>query len=305
MIPLLTAILVATSPVSTDPAAVPRPGNAPQTYWGAIPAPVVVLVEPPAPPAALVGPPEALGPAAPPRPDLPAVLPFGPGERLVFSIDYGFINAGKATMEVREIRKLGGVPCLDIGTEAKSNAFFSKFYKVWDRAQTYLEVETVLPRRFEKHIREGSYRKDRVIKFDRKHSFARYQNGEEISTDIWTQDELSSFYYLRTLPLEVGRDVIIDTHADHKNYPLKVIVHARETVKVGAGTFDCWVIEPVIREGGIFSAKGTLTIWVTADEFRMPVKLRTKIVVGSITASLVEYTTGDPVRRETPPPDQS
>jgi hypothetical protein len=166
-----------------------------------------------------------------------------------------------------------------------------------------MDVETLLPWRFEKHQKEGGYERDVVIKFERDGSFARYENGDEVMMHPFSQDELSAFYYLRTLPLEVGRDVFIDNHTDRKNYPLKVIVHGRETIEVSAGTFDCYVIEPVIREGGIFTAKGTLTIWITADERRMPVRMRTKIVVGAITASLTKYDPGERWIRSAAPSD--
>ncbi|MFN8179459.1 MAG: DUF3108 domain-containing protein [bacterium] len=262
-----------------------------ETPWGAIPRPVVAPRD--SAQTGRFGPPDSLAPPPPPGPPLPDVLPFGPGESLEFSIDYGILNAGHATMEVAGTRRVSGRECLDIRTEAKSNAFFSKFYKVWDRAQTFVDPSTLLPWRFEKHQREGGYRKDVLIKFDRDSCFARYDNGDEIVIPARAQDELSAFYYLRTLPLEPGRDVLIDSHADRNNYPLKVIVHGRETVEVPAGKFDCWVIEPVIREGGIFSAKGTLTIWITTDERRMPVKMRTKIVVGAVTASLSEVRLAD------------
>lgn len=243
------------------------------------------------------GPPDSLAPPPPPRPDLPELLPFGPGERLIFSVDYGVINAGWAVMEIPRTRRYVGVECLDIRSEANSNAFFSKVHKVRDRAQTLLDPEALLPLRFEKHQREGDYAKDLVVKFDRREHFARYENGDEVMMHPWAQDELSAFYYLRTLPLAEGRDVFIDNHTNRKNYPLRVIVHGRETVEVAAGTFDCWVVEPVVREGGIFQAKGTLTIWLTADERRIPVKMRTKIVVGAITVSLVEYEPAERWRR--------
>jgi hypothetical protein len=226
------------------------------------------------------------------------VLPFGPGERLAFSVDYGVINAGWAVMEIPRSRRYVGVDCLDIRTEANSNAFFSKIHKVRDRAATLFDPETLVPLRFEKHQHEGDYKKDMVIKFDRTDHFAAYENGDEVMMHPWSQDELSAFYYLRTLPLEVGRDVYIDNHTNRKNYPLKVIVHGRETIDVGAGRFDCWVVEPVVREGGIFQAKGTMTIWLSADERRIPVRMRTKIVVGSITVSLVEYKMGEAWRRD-------
>jgi hypothetical protein len=232
-----------------------------------------------------------------PRPRLPDVLPFGPGELLEFSIDYGIINAGGATMEVQEVRRIAGRTCFDIHTEARSNSVFSKVYKVWDRSQTFLDTQELLPWRYEKHQREGSYKKDLLIKFDRIKNVASYENGDQVAMHPHAQDELSAFYYMRAVPLEVGREVFVDTHTNRKNYPLKVVVHRRETITVPAGTFDCYVIEPVMREGGIFTAKGKLTIWITADERRMPVLLRTKIVVGSISASLVKYREGERARR--------
>jgi hypothetical protein len=269
------------------------------TPAGPVPAPFVIPADSSRDTTVPFGPPESFAPPPAPRPALPETLPFGPGERLTFSIDYGIINAGWAVMEIPGTRRYVGVECLDIRTQANSNSFFSKVHKVRDRAQTFLDPESLLPLRFEKHQREGSYEKDVIIRFDRDGAYAEYENGDEISMSPWAQDELSAFYYLRALPLEVGRDVFIDNHANRKNYPLKVIVHGKETLSVPAGTFDCWVIEPVVREGGIFEAKGTLTIWLTDDERRMPVKMRTKIVVGSITASLVEFGAGDPWPRGT------
>ena len=272
------------------------PENPVSTAFGKIPLPQVEPV-----PVDSVwgpfGPPESLRPPAAPRPRLPDVLPFGPGELLEFSIDYGIINAGGATMSIQEIRRIAGRTCFDINTEARSNSVFSKVYKVWDRSQTFLDTQELVPLRYEKHQREGTYKKDLLIKFDRVKNFASYENGDQVAIHPHAQDELSAFYYLRAVPLEVGREVYVDTHTNRKNYPLKVLVHRRETVTVPAGTFDCYVIEPVMREGGIFTAKGKLTVWITADDRRMPVLLRTKIVVGSISASLVKFREGERARR--------
>jgi hypothetical protein len=272
------------------------PENPVSTEFGEIPLPHVVPAFPDSGDASF-GPPDSLQPPPAPGLPLPNVLPFGPGELLEFSIDYGIINAGGATMEIGEVRRISGRPCFDIRTEARSNSVFSKVYKVWDRSQTFLDTQDLVPWRYEKHQREGTYKKDMLIKFDRVRHVASYENGDQVKIHPYAQDELSAFYYLRAVPLEVGRDVYVDTHTNRKNYPLKVLVHRRETITVPAGTFDCYVIEPVMREGGIFTAKGKLTVWITADEKRMPVLLRTKIVVGSISATLVKYREGERATR--------
>jgi hypothetical protein len=289
------AVALAQDPEPAPPPPPPpaRPEAPVETRWGTIP---LARVAPRADTLGLFGPPPEL--AAPPDPrSLPDKLPFGPGERLEFSIDYGVINAGGATMEIKGVRRVAGVSCLDIRTEARSNHFFSAFYKVWDRAQTFFDPVTMTPWRFEKKLREGGYRKDVLVKYDRGRNFALYENGDSVAIHPHVQDELSSFYFVRALDLEVGKDVYVDSHSNRKNYPVRVIVHGRERVKVPAGEFDCLVIEPVMAEEGIFTAKGTMTIYVTDDEWRMPVLMKTKVLVGSIDASLKEYELGEPFPR--------
>ena len=106
------------------------------------------------------------------------------------------------------------------------------------------------------------------------------------------QDALSSFYYTRTQALPIGGSVIFDYHASRKSQPLEVRVLGRERVKTPAGTFDCVVIEPMLKAGGIFKNKGRLVIWLTDDERRMPVLMKSKVAIGSISVVLQEVKPG-------------
>ncbi|MBS3946162.1 MAG: DUF3108 domain-containing protein, partial [Melioribacter sp.] len=74
-----------------------------------------------------------------------------------------------------------------------------------------------------------------------------------------------------------------------KVYPLDVVFHGREQVTVAAGTFDCIILEPLAKEGGLFKSEGTMLLWVTDDEIKMPVKVKTKVIIGSIDAELTKY----------------
>jgi hypothetical protein len=103
------------------------------------------------------------------------------------------------------------------------------------------------------------------------------------------QDVLSALYFVRTLPLEVGQSIAIANHIDGKNYPLVVKVHGRERVKVDAGEFDCLVVEPILRGPGVFTQKGRLTVWLTDDDVRMPVLMKSKVVIGHVAAILKSY----------------
>jgi hypothetical protein len=212
---------------------------------------------------------------------------FSVGERFVFDIAYGMVKAGTATMGIPDTQRVGDRTCFHIVTTAESSPFFSAFFKVRDRVESYMDAEGVFSWRFEKHIREGRYRSDRFENYDQTRNLVYYKR-DTISAPPFVQDILCAFYFTRTQPLEVGKDFDIDCFGDGKVYPLKVLVHRKEKVKVPAGTFRCVVVEPVIRGEGIFNQKGKLTIWLTDDERRIPVLMESKVLVGSIDVRLRE-----------------
>jgi len=215
-------------------------------------------------------------------------VPFGVGEKLRYSIQYGLIKAGKATLEVRNLAEIDSAWCYRIVSNSRTSSFFSKIYKVRDRYESYMDTTELYSRRYEKHIREGKYRKDEVVRFDQKKHVAMYAN-KSVPIAPRTQDVLSALYYVRTLPLEVGQSIAVPNHTDGRNYPLVIRVHRRERVTVEAGTFDCLVVEPILRGPGLFSQKGRLTVWVTDDTNKIPVLMRSKMVIGHVSAVLKDY----------------
>jgi hypothetical protein len=221
---------------------------------------------------------------------LPDFVPFGVGEHLVFSVQYGLVTAGEATLEVRNLATLDGRPCYRIVSDARTNDFFSKFYAVRDRYESYIDTVELYSLRYEKHLREGKFKRDAVVDFDQVRHRAKYKD-KVVPIPPRSQDVLSALYYVRTLPLEVGQSISLANHTDGKNYPLIVKVHGRERVKVDAGEFDCLVVEPILRGPGIFTQQGRLTVWLTDDERRMPVLMKSKVVIGHVAAVLKEYRT--------------
>ena len=211
---------------------------------------------------------------------------FGVGEHLVFEIVYGPIKAGTATMSIPDTQRVRGRSCYHIVTTAESNRFFDSFFKVRDRVETFIDVEGIFPWKFEKHIREGKYREDRYVEYDQLNGRVISNGKDTLRVSPFIQGVLSSFYYVRTIPLEVGKSVDIDSYGDGKVYPIKVMVHKKDRVRVPAGTFDCVVVEPVMRVKGIFNRKGRMAVWLTDDERRIPVLMKSKIVVGSIDVRL-------------------
>ncbi len=217
---------------------------------------------------------------------------FGTREKLTFDINYGFINAGVASMEVVRLIEYENRPCYQIVTRAQSNKFFSTFYKVEDRVESIIDAVGMFSWRFEKNLREGNYRADRTCSFDQRNHIVYYKD-DTLAVPPFVQDALSVLFYVRTQKLEPGISLSIDNFTDGKLYPLEVRVLKRERVTVEAGTFDCIVVEPLLKTVGVFKHKGKLKVWLTDDRLKMPVLMKSKVLVGSITAELTDYRLGD------------
>lgn len=220
---------------------------------------------------------------------LPAVdHPFRVGESLKFSVQYGFIHAGSAWLEVPEKRDWHGHSVYRLVARAESNSFFSAFYKVRNRIESYWDVTGRYSWRYTEDRHEGHYRFKGEVKFDPERHQAIYDNGLTLQTPPRVQDALSSFYYTRFQALPIGGSVVFDYHASRKSAPLQVKVIGRETIDTPAGTFHCIAIEPALQAGGIFKNSGRLVVWITDDERRMPVLMKSKLTIGSISVILVD-----------------
>ncbi|MDM7926022.1 MAG: DUF3108 domain-containing protein [bacterium] len=210
---------------------------------------------------------------------------FRVGEALTFEVAYGVVNAGTAVMSIPDTQWVQGRPCYHIVTTAESNAFFSKMFRVRDRVESVMDMEGLFSWHFEKHLREGGYKSNRIERFDPRQRLA-YTKRDTIRTPPFVQDILSAFYYTRTRPLQPGQPFDIECFSGKHVYPLRVLVHRREKAEVPAGKFRCIVVEPVLRGEGLFNQKGKLTIWLTDDERRIPVLMKSKVLIGSIDCRL-------------------
>jgi hypothetical protein len=224
---------------------------------------------------------------------LPAVNDaFRPGESLKFSVQYGPIHAGSAYLEVPEVSNWNGHKAYLLVARAESNTFFSQFYRVRNRIESRWDSVGRFSLRYLENRREGGTKAVNEIVFDHDKGEAIYKDGEVFPIPLQVQDALSSFYFTRLQALPLGGSVVFDYHASRKSQPMEVRVLGRDRVSTPAGTFDCVVIEPVLKAGGIFKNKGRLVIWLTEDERRIPVLMRSKVAVGSISVILQKVHTG-------------
>jgi len=216
---------------------------------------------------------------------------FAAGEYLKFEVNYGFVTAGEAVMKISDTTWPNGRRCYKIEFTVDSKPFFNWIYKVQDRYLTVLDSEGLFPWRFEQHIREGGYTRDFTADFDPVMNIARTSEGDH-PIPPYVHDIMSAFYFTRTVDFSgyaPGQKLHLQNFYKDSTYELDVKFKGRQTIEVGAGKFNCIVVEPLAKEGGLFKSEGRVYVWLTDDERRIPVKVSTKIVIGSIDSELVGY----------------
>lgn len=215
------------------------------------------------------------------------------GERLDYDVTYSFITAGRGYLQVlpQVVTRANNRKCYDIRFQVSSLESLRWIYQVSDAYRTVMDIEGLFPWEFQQRIREGHYKKDAKAIFDQYGHIAYFKN-KTFKVTPYIHDIVSAFYYVRTMNLSAmrpGQIFYLKNFFDSKTNNLGVKVHGKQTVKVPAGTFKCIVIEPLVVAGGLFKSEGQILIWLTDDENKMPVKVSTKILIGSVSADLVKY----------------
>jgi hypothetical protein len=250
--------------------------------------------EPPAPPSPIEPPAPDSNPA-PAIPDVPAISvarPFAVGERLSYALFWLAIKAGQATLEVHESPPVEDRPALKLYSLAKSSKFLSTFYPVENRVESVIDAETPSPYRLIFHRREGKRRNTFDLTFHHAEGNVRSikdGNEEVLPIPPGTQDILSCLYYVRALPsLIPGTSVVLNVHHDRKNYRLEVRVEGTEKVPSPWGEIEAVRVLAIMPFRGLFLNEGNIRVWLTNDVRRVPVMMKAKVIIGSITANLVD-----------------
>jgi hypothetical protein len=213
-------------------------------------------------------------------------------EKLTYDLTWTGIKAGTATQEI-----IDDGNAIRVVSTVRSADWISVFFPVEDRVESSLAKaeppQLGLPNHFRMKVREGSHRRDREIIFDQKNRKAQYIDhigGGKATIDILqnTYDAYSSFYYLRTLKLEVGKSVFVNMLDNKKLWTVEVQVVKKEKLHTILGEVNTIQVRPIMKSDGIFERKGAIDIWVTDDDRRIPVRMKTKVKIGSVTATLVK-----------------
>lgn len=218
--------------------------------------------------------------------------PFVAGERLTYALTYLNIRAGTAVMEVTDAPPVEGRPALKLLTTAKSSSVVSKFYPVDNRVESIVDAGRLAPYRMIFKRREGKKKNDFDVTFRHQEGVATsIKDGvaESVSIPPETHDLISCLYYVRSLPSIVpGSTVIMNLHHDKKNYRLEVRVEGLDQVKAPWGDVEALRVLVIMPFQGIFLNEGNIRVWLTNDAQRVPIMMKARVIIGSVTAKLID-----------------
>ena len=218
------------------------------------------------------------------------VVPFDTGERLTYDVRFGGIKVGTGRMEV--------VGTQDIrGRESWHTRFTVKggipFYKVNDRLESWIDTRTFESLRFVQDLQEGSRDRERFYEiYPERATYSEKGEVEHAPSVDDPLDDAAFLYFVRTIPLEVGKTYEFNRYFRPDRNPVMIRVLRKERVKVPAGTYETVVIQPVIKSKGIFSEKGHAEMWLTDDARRLLVQMKTDLSIGSLNLYLRGYVPG-------------
>jgi hypothetical protein len=224
---------------------------------------------------------------------------FKQGEIIEYRVHYGFINAATAKVEVsKNIYTVNQRPCYRVSITGRTIGAFDLVSRVRDTWRSHMDTAAVVPQLFERDIQEGKYRLDEMVLFNHLSNTAtvsskkRNQEAVKFTTPQDVQDLVGSYYYLRTIDfhqIAVGKVIEVPMFFDNEVYRLKVRFDGKETIKTKYGRLETYKLIPYVPANKFFKGEYPMTIWVSNDENKVPLKVEVNLKIGSLELDITNY----------------
>lgn len=209
--------------------------------------------------------------------------PFVVGERLTYAVKVGPIGKGTAIAELRKVDTVRGHPVYHSVFQMSGSMLF---FKVSDYYESWFDPNSLVSLRYHQKIDQGSYERDRTYEIFPDRGFYMGSDKIEHPTVERPLDDGAFLYFLRTIPLEVGKTYTFNRYFKPDRNPVTVTVLRRERIRVPAGEFDAVVLQPKIKAKGIFAEGANAEVWISADDARMMLQMKTHMSFGTVTFQL-------------------
>jgi hypothetical protein len=217
---------------------------------------------------------------------------FGFKEKLEYRVHYGVINAATVSMEVgAAIVDKNDRKCYNIKAEGKTLKSFDWAYKVRDNFETFLDQDALAPISYNKSVQEDKYTDNDLVTF-RHNKKKLYGVKGILDMPEYTHDIISALYYVRNLDFSKAKNgdkFPIDVYLDNKIYNLGFKYAGKETINSDIGKVKCLKFIPILVVDRVFKDQDDMTVWVSDDENKIPIRVKAKIMVGSVKVDLTSY----------------
>jgi len=216
---------------------------------------------------------------------------FTYGEELNYRVHYGWINAASVSVKVAEKPTvIDGRETFRISAYGRTFRSFDWAFKVRDHFVSYVDTRSIAPLKYYKKVQEDNYKDEDLVYYD--HINGKL-NGSQKDMDMpaYVQDIISGTFYARTIDFEnaaVGQAFPINIYLDQEIYDLQFKYMGKETVKTDLGKIECYKLRPQLVVDRVFKDEDDMTIWVSADENKIPVRVQANIYVGSVKVSITK-----------------
>jgi hypothetical protein len=228
----------------------------------------------------------------------PSTLPFEVGEKLSYDVSWKIFDAGTATMVLVDRVWFQNEEMYKVNAVVRSTGIVSTLFKVVDVFESFFHTKELCSYRIMKDILEGRRHRNTVVTFDRRSLTARMEDKDltkpdsgikriENSIPGCVQDVISALYVVRTKSLKVGEQIHFPISDGGRTYDVVVEIQAKEEIRTPAGSFQTFRLEPRVFDG-LFKSRGRLFVWVSDDRAKMPVQLKARMNIGTITAALTQ-----------------
>jgi hypothetical protein len=217
---------------------------------------------------------------------------FHAGEIITYKVFYtvagAYLGAGEATFR-STIENLNNKPVYHITGEGKTYSFYDNFFKVRDKYESYIDTATLQPYRFIRNVNEGTYKKYENVTFNKSTNTA-VTNSGVYKVPECVQDVLSSIYFARNIDFDQYKPedkIRFSMFLDNEVYEMYIRYLGKETVKTRYGKFKAIKFKPLLIKGTIFEGGEKMTVWVSDDQNRIPVRIESPISVGSVKVDMI------------------
>lgn len=220
------------------------------------------------------------------------IKPFKSGESLKYSIKYGPIHGGKATVNLKLVKYKDKI-AYNSKVLAKSVGLADRLFKVREHYESYFEPKSIKPLKAIRNVREGNFRAYNEVYFSLEDSSLYSLHSDsvfKVPPDIL--DMVTALYFVRALNyknINFGDSLKIITFFDNEVFPFPLRYKGKEIIKTGLGKFQCLRFDPVVGTGRIFKSEDDMTVWISNDKNLIPLRVRFDLIVGSIRCDLSEY----------------